>query len=163
MRCTKRVTIQAPLEDVPAEAVSSGPGVSVSREEDPHALSKIRLGGFSNDVEVIGQEDVRVDSPTGAHGGAGQVVLEALAVFIVAHDVLAAVAAGHYVVDPDLEAAGVGALDRGDQRRALVSGPGARGSREGPDDVIRPPVTQSGGHHGFRKPRQENDLADWVV
>ena len=50
-------------------------------------------------MEVVGKDHEGVDSPAATPGGPPQLLLEPVAVRVVAHDVLATVAAGHHVVD----------------------------------------------------------------
>ena len=89
----------APLEDMAAEAMSSRPGVGVGGEEPLHAARQVRLGRLEDDVEVVGQDHEGVDLPATTHDGAAQLPLESIAIGVITDDVLAAVAAGHHVVD----------------------------------------------------------------
>ena len=88
-----------PLEDMAAEAMSSRPGVGIGGEERLHATSEIRLRRLEHHVEVVGQDHERVDSPTATPDRPTQLLLEAVAVLVITDDVLAAIAAGHHVVD----------------------------------------------------------------
>jgi hypothetical protein len=53
-------------------------------------------------MKVIGHDHINVDPPRAAAHGPTEAVLQPLAVVVVANDVLAAVAAGHHVLDGGL-------------------------------------------------------------
>ena len=89
----------ATLEDMAAEPVSSRPGVGVAGEERLHAAGQIRLRRLEDHMEVVGEDHEGVDLPATTHRGAAQLLLEPVAVGVIADDVLAAVAAGHHVID----------------------------------------------------------------
>ena len=79
--------------------MAARPAIRVAGEKRLHAAGEIGLGRLENDVQVIGHDGERVNTPGTPNGGSTEVFLEPIAVDVIAYDVLTAVAAGHEVVD----------------------------------------------------------------
>jgi len=73
--------------------------LGVAREKRLHAAGEIGLRRLENDVQVIGHDRKRVNTPRTPNGGSTEVFLEPIAVDVITYDVLTAVAARHEVVD----------------------------------------------------------------
>jgi len=83
---------------MPRKAVAARPAIGVTGEKRLHAAGEIGLGRLENDVQVIGHDGKRVNTPGTPNGGSTEVFLEPIAVDVIAYDVLTAVAARHGVV-----------------------------------------------------------------
>jgi hypothetical protein len=57
------------------------------------------MGRLQHDMKVVGHDGECVNAPGTPDGGSTEVVHEPIAVDVIAHDILTAVAAGHNVVD----------------------------------------------------------------
>jgi hypothetical protein len=69
-------------------------------ERNP-CMPRLRFGwgGLEDDVQVVGHDEKSVHPPGTAKRGSTEVFLNSIAVDVIAHDVLTAVAAGHEMVD----------------------------------------------------------------
>jgi hypothetical protein len=89
----------AALENMPGKAVPPRPNIGVARQKRLHAASEVGLGSLEDDVQVVGHDGESEYTPGTANCGFTEVFLKPITVDVIAHDVLAAVAAGHEVVD----------------------------------------------------------------
>ncbi len=85
----------AALEHMSRKAVAARPAIRVARQKRLHARGEIGLGGLENDVQVIGHDGERVNTPGTPNDGSTEVFSEPVAVDVIAYDVLTPIAASH--------------------------------------------------------------------
>ena len=90
---------EPPLEHMTGPSVPTCPPDGVTGEESLHAAREIGLGSAEEQMEVIGHQDEGEEFPAEKARGALQRVQPVLPVAVVADDVLAAVAAGHDMME----------------------------------------------------------------
>ena len=81
------------------EPVAARPAIGIARQKRLHAPAEVGLGGLEDDMQVVGHDGEGVNPPGTANRGSPEMFLKALAVDVIAYDILTAVAAGHEVVD----------------------------------------------------------------
>ena len=79
--------------------MAARPAIGIGRQKRLHAPAEVGLGSLEHDMQVVGHDGESVNTPGTANRGLPEVHLEAIAVDVIAYDILTAVAAGHEVVD----------------------------------------------------------------